>query len=196
MKKKISALLLSVLVLCLTLINAGLQVQAENVKTRIMITSYSVSDDVGPGDDFDLTFTVKNTSPVNNAYSILLTMSSSAETIYPVYGQSDQVYIEALAPNQEQEVTVHLEAAASLEAFSVDYIIGMSYFDDVEGTTSNQSTIQIPIGQESALVVQNYSVSDTATVGAKSRISVNYQNLGLDELNDVVMHVRDRKSVV
>lgn len=166
-------------------------VTAENVKSRVIVTGYEVSNnDVTPGEKFTLTYRIKNMNPVHPVYSVLMTIGSSSENIYPVYGQSDQIYVEALQPNEEVPIKVQLKAAANLEVLSVDYPISLSYFDDIEGTTSNQTILQIPIGQESMLAIQNYSVAETSTVGTGTRVSVSYQNIGVEKLQNVQLHVK------
>lgn len=188
MKNRWIAAATACLMLCLLFVNGRIPVEAAN-KNRVVIQSYSVSnDDVAPGDKFDLTVRIKNTSATQAAESVLLTFDSSSEGIYPVYGESNQQYIDRLEPNQEMDVVMHLQAASTLEAYNVDYHVNIAYGEG-NRDLQNEAVIQIPIGQESSLMVLSYSVADNTTVGAKTRISVNYKNVGLEELNDVVMHV-------
>lgn len=169
--------------------NTPAKIEAANTLPRVIVSSYTVSSDgIMPGSEFDLTYTLKNTSDTYSVSSVLVTCTSNSSTVYPVYTTSDQIYIEEIAPGQEIPVTVKYDSAADIDVATIDFVMNISYIDNT-GATANQTVIQIPVKQESVLVIQSYSVPANAITGTKARVNVVLENTGLDVLNNVKMTI-------
>lgn len=166
------------------------KIEAAQSLPRVIVSSYNVSEDgVTAGSTFDLTYTLKNTSATNEVSSVLVTCTSNSQTIYPVYTTSDQVYVEKIAPGEEIPVTVKFNSASEIDVATIDLAMNISYYDDIAGAGSNQTVLQIPVKQDSVLVVQSYSIPANAVTGTKARVNATLENTGIDELYNVKMTI-------
>lgn len=159
-------------------------------QARIVVDSFSVSGDGAvPGESFELTLNLKNTSNTYSAYNILVTLSSETG-ILPVYGASNQIYIDSIAASESTSVTFDVVTASQLE---VDYleedILISSYDNNTVNQSSNISTIMIPFQLKSTLILSGYTVPDQTKVGTKARVSATYVNSGMEELSNIQMMI-------
>lgn len=170
--------------------NAPEKIEAANTLPRVIVSSYAVSSDgIMPGSEFDLTYTLKNTSDTYSVTSVLVTCTSNSSTVYPVYTTSDQIYIEEIGPGQEVPVTVKYDSASDIDVATIDFIMNISYAEASSGAAANQTVIQIPVKQESVLVIQSYTIPPSALTGTKVRVNAILENTGLDVLNNVKMTI-------
>lgn len=170
--------------------NAPEKIEAANTLPRVIVSSYAVSSDgIMPGSEFDLTYTLKNTSDTYSVTSVLVTCTSNSSTVYPVYTTSDQIYIEEIGPGQEVPVTVKYDSASDIDVATIDFIMNISYAEATSGAAANQTVIQIPVKQESVLVIQSYTIPPSALTGTKVRVNAILENTGLDVLNNVKMTI-------
>jgi hypothetical protein len=170
------------------------QVQATTVTTfnadkpRVLLDGFSVSEDVVvPGEDFELTFTLRNPSTSYSVYSILLTFTN--DYVVPIYGQDDQIYIDTIPAGGTKDVTVSLEAADKITTTSIKFEIYVTYSDDEHSNNNNLITIQLPITKTSKFEIQNVSFPEHVYVGNKTRVHVNYKNTGVDDFYNIMINI-------
>lgn len=166
-------------------------VEAANFdKAYVQIESYSIEgESVVPGEEFDLKVVLKNTSGTKNIGSCLVTAESKDGVIEPVYGQSNQFFIESIDAGTATEVTLKLKAANGIETLSTPLIFSITYADENTLQNANISTLFLPVSTSGTLKIDNISVPNVATLGTKSRVSITYGNSGADELSNIVLHV-------
>lgn len=166
-------------------------VEAANFdKAYVQIESYSIEgESVVPGEEFDLKVVLKNTSGTKNIGSCLVTAESKDGVIEPVYGQSNQFFIESIDAGTATEVTLKLKAANGIETLSTPLIFSITYADENTLQNANISTLFLPVSTSGTLKIDNLSVPNVATLGTKSRVSITYGNSGADELTNIVLHV-------
>ena len=167
---------------------------AENIisgkKARIIVESFSISQEaVVPGEEFELKLNVKNASDTAPVKSVLMTFSNDVQSVFTVYGQSDQVYIEDIAPKQVREVTLKLKAAENLVDTSVKFTLDFVYEDQVSSENQNKSSIQLPVTTTSKFEIQNVSFPDKVYAGGKTRMRITYKNTGADDFYNITMNV-------
>ena len=115
---------------------------------KIVVDSYSFSSDkIYAGEDFDLTFTVRNTSNEEETKSILVTVTNNAETgkLTPASG-SNTLYIDKLGKGESKTMTMSIATAPDTEAKA--YEIKLEF--DYEGTKTRPATLSN--GQSSAYI--------------------------------------------
>lgn len=158
---------------------------------RVIIEEYSISsEEITPGQQFDLTLKVRNTSQYYDVYSVIVTVSDKTQTIYPVYGDSNQVYMDRVYARNFTEITIPMQASESITDSVIPLEVEISYNDNYFIEKQYNSTIlYLPIKMSGDLNVVSCSVPDTSTVGTKARISVSYENTGLKNLNNIQLHV-------
>lgn len=106
---------------------------------KIVVDSYSFSSDkIYAGEDFDLTFTVRNTSNEEDTKSILVTMTNNAETgkLTPAEG-SNTLYIDKLAKGESKTMTMSIATAPDTEAKAYELKLDFDY----EGAKTRPATL-------------------------------------------------------
>jgi len=196
MRKRIVLVAKCMLIFILSFSTVTMNSQATNLTTfnsdkpRVVLDGFKVSDDVVvPGENFDLTFTLRNPSSTYSVNSILLTFTNDIKTVVPIYGQADQVYIDKLPAGGKTEVTVTLAAAEIITTTSIKFEIDVTFSNDESSNNNNLITIQLPITKTSKFKIQNVSLPENVYVGNKTRIHVTYKNLGVDNFYNVTMNI-------
>lgn len=163
---------------------------------RLLVETYSVSDDeIAPGEEFELTMKIRNTSLFYDTYSVVVTLSCLEDDgmplVYPVYGSSNQIYIERVYARNSWDITFRLKAKEKINVANIPVNVLITYNDNyfIE-KQRNDTTINIPVKLSGDLKVENCSVPEEVTVGAKARISAKCQNIGMSKINNVVMNVK------
>lgn len=160
-----------------------------NDQPRVIVTGYEAENGgIAPGETTKIKVTLKNTNPYYTAYSIVLTCTSDSPDIFTKYGTANQVYVDSLTPGQEKTVELSLSAAESLDS-SVNGKLNVIYKDDVNGDSSSDIIISIPL-KEDALKIKRVYVPQSVMVGAKTRISITCENNTTEEIYNAVMEVK------
>ncbi len=163
---------------------------AEYDRAFVQIESYTIDTEaVVPGEEFTLELTIKNTSDVNTVGSCLITYESEDGMIAPVYGESNQIFIDGINPSKTKKVSIKLKAASLIETLSTPLVFTISYADENSLQNTLTSRLDLPVSTSGTLRIDNISVPTVATLGTKSRISITYANSGADELSNIVLHV-------
>lgn len=161
-------------------------------KARLILQNYSVTNDgIVPGENFDLTMTFYNPSEEESIKSVIVTLTNESSVIMPVYGDSDQIYIDEIPAGGTQTVSVTLKAGEVLDVEYVKFGLSLAYADSLSTNNADIITFQIPVTQTSTLEAESVTFPDNAYVGADSRISVTYKNIGTEILYNVNMYVED-----
>ena len=102
MKRAIkTVMLMCMLALGMSFVTSNTVHATGEANPRLLVETYSISDDeIVPGEEFELTMKIRNTSIFYDTYSVVVTVednSSAGNTdpnVYPVYGSSNKTYIE------------------------------------------------------------------------------------------------------
>lgn len=188
-----SSLLLFMLI---TLSAMGISVHASAIqslggtKARVVMESFVVSDDmVVPGENFDLSFTLRNPSKVNSVDSVVLTFTNDIELVSPVYGQPDQIYIDSIPAGGMKNVKVTLKAADQILTSSIKFDIDVTYADLESSNNLDKISIQLPVTTKSKFEIQNVSFPQKVYAGTKTRMHITYKNAGVDDLYNITMNI-------
>lgn len=166
----------------------------ENDQPRVMVTDYELEGGgIIPGESSQLILTLKNMNYEYSVYSVLITCQSSATDGTPnvsaEYGTSNQAYIDTMGPGEQKQTVISLQAADTLASERIDCTLNISFKDNVNGMSSTDTVIQLPIKQDNLKIKRAY-VPKTAVLGAKNRISATYENIQNEEIYNAVMTVR------
>lgn len=160
-------------------------------QAKIMIEAYDIiKGKVVEGGKIELELTFKNIDSKLTAENITVDLEAVDDMMYPIYGESNQIFIEKIQPKGTHKVKVKLDIAPSLKertAVRLNFLI--SYFDKINGESRNETFILLPTVQECVMNVKNLSVANTATLGAKSLISVACVNAGITEIYEAFMYI-------
>lgn len=181
------------LMLCLTLVITGIipiTVHATGEENpRAIIEAYSISgDEIIPGQEFELTLTIRNTSQFYDIYSVVVTMKDDSETVYPVYGTANQTYINRIYARKNTEITIPLKAADDISSSVIPLRFNISYNDNyfIE-KQDNDIELFLPVRLAGDLNIVSSTVPNSVSIGAKARISLTYENIGSESLYNVVL---------
>lgn len=159
---------------------------------RVIVEEYQISDEeIIPGQQFDLTLKIRNTSQFYDVYSVVVTLTDKTGTIYPVYSQSNQLYVDCVYARNYTEVTIPMTASESITESVIPIDVTITYNDNyfIEKQSNSSITLYLPVKTAGSLNVVSCSVPETASIGTKARISVVFENTGLKSLNNIQLHV-------
>lgn len=157
---------------------------------RVVVDNFKVSkDEIIPGEDFELTLEVRNTSQFYDVYSVIVTVKDETDTLSPVYGDSVQTYIDRVYARNSTTITIPMHAEDNINKSRLPLEITISYNDNyfIEKQL-NTTQIYIPVRQEADLSVTSCTVPENVSIGTKARIAVTYENLGTKQLDNIQMY--------
>lgn len=165
---------------------------------RVIIESYSISEDeVIPGQEFELTLTLRNTSQFYDIYSVMVTIEDDTKTIYPVYGTANQTYINRIYARKNTEITIPLKVADDISLSVIPLRFSISYNDNyfIE-KQYNDMEIFLPVRLSGDLNVISSTVPNSVSLGAKARVSLTYENTGSEKLYNVILKTSANGEVI
>ena len=140
------------------------------------------------GKQITINLTLHNTSTSSAAGSVLMTMSSTSNMLYPVYGEDNQVYVGTIGAGSSKTVSVPVSVSSSFSGDSLDLVCEFDY--ETSGMSmSNTASIAIPTSGGSTIGVKDIDVSSHAIVNAKSLLSFSYVNQSNINITDAKLLV-------
>ena len=156
---------------------------------RVVVDNFKISrDEIVPGEDFDLTLEIRNTSEFYDVYSVIVSVYDKTDTLSPVYGKSAQTYIDRVYARNSTTITIPMHAEDTIDKKRLPLDITITYNDNyyIE-KQKNETSIYNPVREEGDLNVTLCTVPNEANLGTKARIAVTYENLGSRQLNNIQM---------
>ncbi len=135
------------------------------------------------GKEITVNLTLHNTAENMMAGSIMMTLSNSTGTIYPVYGNANQVYVGAIGADKTKTVSVPLSIGENFMGNAIDLVCQFDYETNGVGM-QNVSTIVIPTTGGSTIGVKSVDVSSHAIVNGKSLLELSYINQSSSNITD------------
>jgi len=146
---------------------------------KLVVDSYElVEGEISKGEKFTLKVNVLNTNPYADAYNILVTYTSETDNVRVVDGKANQHFEEYLEAGGTFSYLLELEVLDyfEIDTMIMDFIVG---YVDEDGAGYANTTIATPkIMKNSLLKINQLNASASATVGAKSLVSLQYSNNG------------------
>lgn len=203
MKKLINTLLtILTLALAVAFINGTTSNATGQGNPRLIVENYWIDEgEVTPGEEFNLTLRIRNTSIYYDAYSVVVTVTDNSGNkipyVYPVYGDSNQVYVEKVYSRNTKDISFTLKAEKNISISELPLLITITYNDNYYvDKQKNEANINVPIKANGDLKVSSCTVPDEVTAGTKARVSATYENTGLNNLSSVTMNVTYGKGMV
>ncbi len=159
-------------------------------KPRVIITSFGMDNEtVIPGTPVTLNYKIKNMSSVYSVASVLITYTNAEEYVYPVFGESNQYYIDELKPQEEKNMSLQLDVSSKINISSLKLIFEISFVDSLSGNNQNSISIHLPVKLSNQLEVRGISIPDTVSLGSKTRVDFTYGNIGKELLTNIIMKI-------
>ena len=177
MKKKVKEVLGLITIMLLILSVFIPAIRSEAAVPRIMVTEYSLSqEEIYPGDEFTLTFKLKNTWK-NAVSNIKCTVSTDNGEFIPV-NTAGTNYVSEIPSNEEIELSCLLKAAKKLDEKSYKVNIKLEY-DDWNNKYEVKDKIYIPVTLKTEVIVsETYIAEEEIRLGDNIEVVSTINNIG------------------
>ena len=161
---------------------------AEDLPTfapKIMVKSYKYSkSEIQPGDEVKADIVLLNTSKENTVKNMTIAVTADTES-FTLLSQSDSVYIEKLAPQEETTITFSYRVNAKTAAGQYDLELAMDYADGEGNTYSTSGKAKITVQQSSEMQFDDLSFPSEVVVADVVEAKVQAMNLGRSKIYNV-----------
>lgn len=165
-------------------------------RPKLMVTEFSASsEEVKSGEEFDFTFDVFNTHSETAAKNIKVTVTSE---MFSVTRGSNSFFIQRIAPEEGEQITINLKASAAAMTGSYPINIQMEYeYDGMPAAEANAGGVEVTetkmllIKENLRVSVENVMVGgwNTPYVNQTTQLSFSIYNMGKSALNNVYFTV-------
>lgn len=161
------------------------------VQPVLMISSYEAPKPLYAGELFTLSVTLKNPSEEHEIKNLKLTFSNAEGVILPAEGGSNTRFISALAPGQEETVTIDLQVASDASSKAHVLTISSEYNNTAGNSFKSSDTISLPIKQQMRVTMDEPVIYvDGASVGMPFYGYVSFYNKGKSQLYNVTLKLK------
>lgn len=161
---------------------------AEDLPTfapKVMVKSYKFSkDEILSGDEITAEITLLNTSKENTVKNMTVAVTADTES-FTLLSQSDSVYIEKIAPQEEKTITFSYRVNAKTAAGQYDLDLAMDYADGDGNTYTTTGKAKIMIGQSSEMQFDALNFPAEVVVADVVEANVQAMNLGRSKIYNV-----------
>lgn len=161
---------------------------AEDLPTfapKVMVKSYKFSkDEILSGDEITAEITLLNTSKENTVKNMTVAVTADTES-FTLLSQSDSVYIEKIAPQEEKTITFSYRVNAKTAAGQYDLDLAMDYADGDGNTYSTSGKAKITVQQSSEMQFDELSFPSEVVVADVVEAKVQAMNLGRSKIYNV-----------
>lgn len=161
---------------------------AEDLPTfapKVMVKSYKYSkSEIQPGDEVKADIVLLNTSKENTVKNMTIAVTADTES-FTLLSQSDSVYIEKLAPQEEKIITFSYRINAKTAAGQYDLGLAMDYADGDGNTYSTSGKAKITVQQSSEMQFDDLSFPSEVVVADVVEAKVQAMNLGRSKIYNV-----------
>lgn len=162
--------------------------QPEDLPTfapKVMVKSYKYSkSEIQPGDEVKADIVLLNTSKENTVKNMTIAVTADTES-FTLLSQSDSVYIEKLAPQEETTITFSYRINAKTAAGQYDLELAMDYADGDGNTYSTSGKAKITVQQSSEIQFDDLSFPSEVVVADVVEAKVQAMNLGRSKIYNV-----------
>lgn len=152
---------------------------------KVMVKSYKYSkSEIQPGDEIKADIVLLNTSKENTVKNMTIAVTADTES-FTLLSQSDSVYIEKLAPQEEKTITFSYRINAKTAAGQYDLGLAMDYADGDGNTYSTSGKAKITVQQSSEMQFDDLSFPSEVVVADVVEAKVQAMNLGRSKIYNV-----------
>ena len=150
----------------------------------VVLTGYDIEDGyLQAGHDVTINFDVENASKAVTVYSLVISVTSQSNMVYPAYGSDNQVYVGTLAPGENKTVSIDVAVNPTLTADMTDIECQFNYVSAGK-QMSNKSVLVVPTTGARTIAVRSIDVSPIAKVNGKTLVSIGLVNNGTSNITD------------
>lgn len=179
-----------ILVCAMLLVFGTVEAKASTEYARVYLAEYELVEGIfAPGENVKLALTFTNPNKKLEAYNIMFTYATENSNVRPVYGKSNQVYIDRIGP--EASVTVEIELLIPRDVVAGEMVMGyyVSYGDDTYSSYEYSASIAAPLTGTCQIMIEEIYVPEANVKGHNSLISVGYANVGTVKIEKPVLYI-------
>ncbi|SDI87368.1 hypothetical protein SAMN05421493_1358 [Pseudobutyrivibrio sp. 49] len=135
------------------------------------------------GKEITVNLTLHNTSATMIANSVMITFTNSTGSLYPKYGNDNQVYVGNIQPNGTKTVSIPMTIGSAFTGDAVDLSCQFEYMA-LNNRLTNSAMIVIPTSGGSTIGVKSIDISSHAIVNGKSLLAFSYVNQSSSNITD------------
>ena len=152
---------------------------------KIIVKDYKYSKaEILSGDEITAEITLLNTSKENTVKNMTVAVTADTES-FTLLSQSDSVYIEKIAPQEETTITFSYRVNAKTSAGQYDLTLAMDYADGDGNTYSTSGKAKITVQQSSEMQFDELSFPSEVVVADVVEAKVQAMNLGRSKIYNV-----------
>lgn len=189
MKKRTTLILIGFIMMFLLPSSRVVADSTSDTKPQVVIEKYEVKEgDLTPGTECVLSLDLHNTNSRVKVQELVLYISSPNNNVYPVYGNSNQIYVGSIAAESKETIDIPVKVSQLAENLATVNIT-LEYRGHNSLNYINNVALYLPISGRGILKVNNLAITNGATQGTKTLLSVNCGNYGEEEIYNVTMHI-------
>jgi len=181
MKKRILMLLLILSVLT----QLPVAYATDSIIPHVILESYSILGDLETGSEFEIEYTLRNTSSSMHVSNILLTLHSVGMESYPAYGYSNQQYISRIESQETYTGTIKWEVPPYTSFGLLEISFRLSYQSDGAVVFSEEARVGVYLEEKHYLTINEVLLPSECVLERRTFISVKCTNLSDDEFRNV-----------
>ena len=160
-----------------------------NAMPIIEVQDYSIDGGmIEAGKQITVNLKLHNTSSAASVGSVMMTLSNSTGSLYPAYGNSNQIFVGSIGADDTKEVSVPMVIGNNFMGNAVDLTCQFDYVA-MSNRLNNSATIVIPTSGGSTIGVKSIDVSTHAIVNGKSLLAFSYVNQSSSNITDAKLIV-------
>lgn len=163
---------------------------------RVILAGFTTNPEVvQAGQDFQVTFTLRNTSTRTRVQNMKITLASADNAFLPANGSSS-MFLRRISADDVEIGTMNFHSLPSLEERPYQMVISVEYEDTLANAYSTQETVSIPVKQS---IRADSSVPQLSppqlTLGQEASLTFNIFNQGKTKLYNAKATVAEGQAV-
>jgi hypothetical protein len=156
---------------------------------KVIISKYKVTPEVAEaGEEFDVSFTLENTSDSVNVQNLKITLKPEGTDLI-VEEQSNTKYLKSLGKDKTKEFKFHLKVRQDAQPKPQKIIVNLEYEDSEAKPIATSEEILVQVKQPIRIKFDTPNIPAAVNAGDTLPLSLNVFNMGKSTLNNVMCRV-------
>jgi hypothetical protein len=162
---------------------------SEKTIPRIIVNNYSYDPQVIiPANNFNLKFSLQNTSKIYNVKNIKVVVSPENNVFVPLRSSST-IFIDHIAKGSSVEKNLNFNVPPTTEAKIHSVFIDIEYEDENGNPFTTRENISIPLSVKSNITIGEINLPSETYINQATPISVDFFNTGKVTLNNLLVKI-------
>lgn len=169
---------------------ADVSTALSNAEPVIQVVEYEIIDgNIELDSQFAIKITLQNNNAYATAYNVMAEVNTQDMDLHLVNGQVNQVYYESIGPNQTVSFVKNFTVEKTYPYKNAMMTFTFNYSGENGKEYANSTSITPKVTIPCKLKINVLSVSDMASLGARSLVNVRCTNDGIIDISQIVMRI-------